>query len=268
MKLNPKEFTSYAQFGKAAVKFSEHAKKELGKQLYTTLVAADLAGRKDFAETGKLQFKESHFDEAIKEFLGKLPVSAKVLAELEAKYRRFVFGTRTLIGLDEALQGVILERMRDLIVEAIRGELLFAQFVEKMNEIIILPEARLNLIFQQNLMQAYSAGAWEQIYEMVEDVDLIFETARDERVESICASCDSFVAPKSDPIWSEIWPPVHFLCRCIVRLADEDDLRTAKRSVDTSEIPREFKNWPGDGFAIIVPTIEGLTSLKNQLEDL
>lgn len=57
---------------------------------------------------------------------------------------------------------------------------------------------------------ALMARAWEEL-----DSDLVeFSTVRDRNVRPKHALLDKFTAPKSDPIWKRICPPLDWGCRC------------------------------------------------------
>lgn len=273
------DYDSYDALKKGLYSFSIRARKELAQKLFFRLVAADVAGRKEQQHyldgaSLKLAAATPQFMEALREFLGKVTVTSAQLASLEGKYRRFVFGTKTLMGVDDSIQYVILERARNQIAEAIRGEETFYDFKTNMQDEFgkdLLPEARLKLIFHQNIIQAYNAGAWDQLYnQMEEDVDLVYDTAHDERVgrdkNDPCGFYDDFVAPKSDPVWETLWPPIHFNCRCTVRVALRADKKTAKDSVDLKYIPEEFRSWPGDGFALSAPTADQLDEMQGYFQ--
>lgn len=262
-----KKYSSYSELGKAVVEYSKKLKKELAEELYFDLVAADVSAR---AETKiRLELAEPEFEEAIAELFGKVPVTAEQLAAIESKYKRMVFGTKSLMGVEDSLQFAVLEKAQNLIGDAIKGNLTYGEFLEKMGEDGIIPERRLELIFHQNITQAYNSGAWQQLYEQFEeDVELVFTTGQDERVDEDCSQWDGYVALKSDPIWETLWPPLHFGCRCGTRMALDNDIKNAKPGGDPEEIDEDFRTWPGDGFTISVPSNADLEQMLEILKNI
>lgn len=172
------------------------------------------------------------------------------------------------MNLEEQIQMNILERAQGLIEGAIRGELTYSDFLEKMQktEAGFMPESTWELIFEQNMIQAVNSGTWQQQYEQTdEDFDLYFSSAKDERVDDECAEFDGFVAPKSDDRWTIIYPPLHIRCRCTVRAALPTDSRH-KTDIDTSLVDKDFQTWPGAGFTIKEQRQDELETVMARLE--
>jgi len=59
------------------------------------------------------------------------------------------------------------------------------------------------------------------------------------------SSLDGFIAPPSDPIWADIYPPNGWMCACtVIVLLQEDVPRRARISRPISEVIRaECRNW-------------------------
>lgn len=274
------EYKSYGDLANGILQYSKKAKKVLGQKLYENMLLADLAARKDNENTIK-KLAEPSFDEAIISLLGKVPVTSKVMDEIAAKYRRFVFGTQTMRGLDDSIQFSILDRMKALMEDAIDSNILFYDFQKMLmdEQIDYLNQSRLELIFNMNMAQAETHGSWSQIYEQMDaDVDLVFKLGAHrhwhdtkEGQDDPCPALDGFVALKSDPVWDGIYPPLHYGCTaCTVRVA----LR-ADKAVGFSDLPPEVANIqdgfgqsPATGYNIVVPTTGDMNGVISYFEAL
>lgn len=280
MLLEVDSFNDYPQLAGSLLEVSKKARRDLSKKLILHMLAADVAARKELTDVVKKRIREKkkkirladpEFEEAIREYLGKVTVTSEQMQRLETKYKRLVWGTKTLMGVSDSIQYTILERGRELIEDAMNNGTSYAQFSEQLKQegADILPEYRLKLIFHQNIIQAYNSGAWQQLYEASdENYQLVFKTADDERTDEDCSKFDGFVAEKNDPIWQTLYPPVHFNCRCLVRMALDEDLANAKTDVSVSSIPEDFRSWPGDGFTLSVPTAEELRNAEDFFAEL
>ncbi|MCU7615650.1 phage minor head protein [Chryseobacterium sp. PBS4-4] len=73
-------------------------------------------------------------------------------------------------------------------------------------------ERHLKVEYDMAHSSALMAQSWDEM-----DSELIeFSTAGDRRVRPKHALLDKFTAPKSDPIWRRICPPLDWGCRCII----------------------------------------------------
>jgi len=41
----------------------------------------------------------------------------------------------------------------------------------------------------------------------------------------LCSNVDGFIAPKDDPVWNSITPPLHFSCRSQIRYITKVDVK-------------------------------------------
>lgn len=75
--------------------------------------------------------------------------------------------------------------------------------------------ARLKLIFDTNVRQAYAAGQWQRIADNKEARPYIrYVTRRDGRVRDQHRRWDNLVLPVDDPFWQTRFPPNAYRCRC------------------------------------------------------
>lgn len=98
-------------------------------------------------------------------------------------------------------------------------------------------DARLQLIYDTNLRQSYSAGRWAATQRNKRAQPLmIYRTMRDERVRNLHRQWDGLVLPVDHPFWDSHTPQNGWRCRCrayglsqraVDRLvADGEDLKT------------------------------------------
>lgn len=74
-----------------------------------------------------------------------------------------------------------------------------------------------NLVYRQNMVNAYQSGRYEQQMEDDEYFSyLLFDGVEDDRQTDFCRTYSGKAYKKSDPIWALIYPPNHFNCRSSV----------------------------------------------------
>jgi len=276
IKINLENVNSFSELARVIVSESKQATKPAMK-LFQNLVLADLGGRADALHKSKgirldepyFKAEDPAFEEALVSFAKRIPVSAELLDRIMTRYYGYVFGSKRLMGLEDSLQYAVLDKAKGLIEDAINGEVDFQEFKSQvLEQTDYLNTSQLKLIFDQNILNAYNAGSWSQLYEQMDtDENLYFSTAHDERVDDFCKEFDGFIAPKSDARWQQCWPPLHFLCRCTVRLSLAGD-RSKTSHPDVSVIPEDFRNWPGQGFTLALPTSSEMNSVKSYLENI
>lgn len=306
--INPQKFKSYKDAAQAALKSAAYTR-NLSERLYRVMLLSDLAGHfeafkrrepnvlqeeafqgsdrivegwmknprtKKLAGTTTGIF-EGEWSEALFYFRKKVPMTSEQFAALDDMYKGIVFGTKTLMGLDQSMQYAILQDMKTRIDDALAHGTPFDDWkasvvaTMKSNGLTdLLPDYRLKLIFQQNVMNAYASGNWHQLNSINADIPLVYLTAQDNRVRPSHLQWQGFTRPKSDPIWKKIWPPNGFACRCRVCAADKDDLKNMKSHLggDVSDIPEGFRSYPGAGFRIQVPHMADIMQVRNALENV
>jgi SPP1 gp7 family putative phage head morphogenesis protein len=161
----------------------------------------------------------------------QLALYDRAVASMEARLGMDAAGRAALakqIGEKAArvltLTGTALEtRLHDALIDIGRRELLLGAAKKEMRRVIadtgLGPEKtyQLEAIFRTQTQIAYNAGRWDALQdEAIQDVLWGYEyaTVGDDRVRDSHAELDGTRAPKDDPIWTTIWPPNGWNCRC------------------------------------------------------
>jgi hypothetical protein len=153
------------------------------------------------------------FRQAVAFQLGRVPMQREIFDRLsnEAKLRAF-----TIAGL---ARKAVLEEAHGLATKAITEGQTLREFQDALGELLdrnggtVLSPQRLELISQNNLAVAYSAGRYAQM----NDPDITRDRPyrqyplgpNDMRTSQICLSLEGLVARYDDPIWDHITPPNH-----------------------------------------------------------
>lgn len=89
--------------------------------------------------------------------------------------------------------------------------------------------ARLTLIYDTNVRQAYAAGMWDNVQRSKGVLPYVrYITKRDERVRASHAAWDNVTLPADDPFWQTHWPPNGWRCRCRVNNMSQRDYDKGK----------------------------------------
>jgi phage-Barnase-EndoU-ColicinE5/D-RelE like nuclease2/Phage Mu protein F like protein len=154
------------------------------------------------------------FQQAIDFHQSRVVMSPEAFADLSAEARLRAFSVSGL-----ARQASVTEAYR-LIEEAIQNgttmeafRTSFLAFLEA-NDGALLSDARIDLIFRQNVGLAYSMGRYAQMT----DPDVLdarpywmYPTGPDDsRTTEVCRSLQGFIALASAEVWQHIYPPNHF----------------------------------------------------------
>lgn len=173
------------------------------------------------------------FDEAVRWFLGRVPVTDAMYAALgaEAQRRAFWFAggaslavvTDVWRALDQTLTtgGTLAD------FKATVGPAILSQWQGS----VANPAWRMELIFRNATQRAYSFGRVEQLRDpAVARVRPIwfFDAVGDARTSEICRALDGTTLPANDPWWASHTPPCHHACRSIVRGLRASDPRAAR----------------------------------------
>lgn len=153
------------------------------------------------------------FEQAVAYQLARVPMTRKAFDTLsnEAKLRAFTIG-----GL---ARRALLEEAHRQATTALADNLTKPEFLERLGDVLDQQEGlyvsprRLDLIAQNNIAVAYSAGRYAQM----NDPDILGERPyrqyplgpSDGRTTVICRDLQGLVARHDDPIWLHISPPNH-----------------------------------------------------------
>lgn len=158
------------------------------------------------------------YDEAIRAFRARVPLTDPEFRKLEADQRQRAFW---VAGVTQART---VQEVMDSIGRAIENGTTLEEF--KAEAGAKLAEAwgganapRLETVFRTNVMGAYNGGRTE----VFDDPEirkarpyLRFEAVGDSRTTEICEALDGTVLPADDPFWNTHTPPLHYNCRSIV----------------------------------------------------
>lgn len=170
-----------------------------------------------FSET--LGYESVTPEEAI-DFIKSLTSFSQAAARrLAPQYRQAAF---TVARVEQI---ALLDRTQQLLAQALEEGWTKQEFIERLNAafdsagVTRLNSFHAELVFQQNMTTAYSNGRYQQMRDPEVMRGLPFwryRTMEDERVRPNHAALDGFVAAADDPVWSYIYPPNGFNCRCSV----------------------------------------------------
>lgn len=110
----------------------------------------------------------------------------------------------------------------------------------------VFDPARLRLIYDTNVNNAYSAGLWERIQRNKATSPYIrYITKRDERVRAQHAAWDNLTLGVDDTWWDTHYPPNGFRCRCRAMSMSqaEYDKRKAAGTINTVSPPETITRW-------------------------
>jgi SPP1 gp7 family putative phage head morphogenesis protein len=163
---------------------------------------------------------ESVTPEEATDFIKSLTSFTKAAAKrLAPQYRQAAF---TVAHVEEI---ALLDRTKELLGQALEEGWTQQEFIDRLNEsfdsagVTRLNPYHAELVFQQNMTTAYSNGRYQQMHDSEVLRALPFwryRTMEDERVRRNHRVLDGFVARADDAVWSYIYPPNGFSCRCMV----------------------------------------------------
>jgi len=91
--------------------------------------------------------------------------------------------------------------------------------------------ARLKLILDVNVGQAYSAGLWQRIERNKDVLPLVvYRTMRDEKVRATHRAWDGVTLPVDHPFWKTHYPPNGWRCRCSAYGVSESGLEKLRKA--------------------------------------
>jgi uncharacterized protein with gpF-like domain len=165
------------------------------------------------------------FDEAVRAFRKRVPITGKRWADLNADEQAHAF---TVANVAEAR---VVQEVYDAIDKAIEDGTTLQDFQAEVGA--QLEEAwgganapRVETIFRTNVMQAYNEGRDEIFSHPAVREARPFcrvDTADDSRICPICEPLTDLVLPADDPFWATHKFPLHPGCRCItVALTPEE----------------------------------------------
>lgn len=158
------------------------------------------------------------FEEAIKLFRARVPMTKKEWAQLDDEARQRAFTVARVAQAD------VLAQTWEAIDRAIENGTTFEDFVADAGDQLEASwgteiPGRLETIFRTNVMGAYNAGRMELITDpaVMEDRPFWrFDAINDSRISDFCEPLDGKVMAADDPFWASHTPPLHFNCRSVI----------------------------------------------------
>ncbi len=184
------------------------------------------------------------YDETIKFFISKNIITKSEFEKIEKKLRKYAF---TVAKIESER---ILKKIKDSIIDAIKKGIDITEWIKQIDMIFAnagitkLNDYHIKTVFRTNMQTALNEGKM-QIMDLAnpEEFPLLeYVAIEDDRVRGSHLRLNGFRAPKNEPIWQQITPPLDFNCRCTVRpVYIEEKLKASKKKPDLS----------GDGFGFI-----------------
>jgi uncharacterized protein with gpF-like domain len=212
------------------------------------------------------------FEEAIKLFQKRIPVSDEALNELEERHRQQAFFVTSvskaeMLGdlkaeLEPALEeGQSLDEFRDRLED----------IAEKHGWAPGENAWRQRLIYRQNLTNAYHAGRREQVRQIQEDakgtgidVFVLYRHGRPLEPREHHVQWEGTVLPADHEAWQTYWPANGFNCTC--KAFSVDRAATKRRGLAINEdFPETNPPLPDPGFRSAPGTPEARTQQREEL---
>lgn len=179
------------------------------------------------------------FEEAVKYFGDKLPITSSEFHRLSEEYKTLAF---TVSGYTQA---GVLKKFHDELLKAIDDGLTMKDFKNSMNDFLErrgyegLTNFQADNIFRTNVQTAYQVGHYKQMA----DPDVMklrpywqYDAVGDQRTRPSHLAMDGRVFRADDPIWNTWYPPNGFRCRCSIVTLSERQVRERGLKVET-EMP-------------------------------
>ncbi|WP_159428207.1 phage portal protein family protein [Brevinema andersonii] len=173
----------------------------------------------DFSDKNTVPYF-STFEEAKNWFTKKKVLSNTAYNKLEEELKQYAF---TVTGLAKTEQ---IGKVLDTLVKSYDEGLSYYEFKKQLKgiseEIERITEAQLQLVYRQNMANAFSEGRFKQ---MMQATDVFpnweYITIGDGKVRPSHAALDGQIRRYDDPFWNMWYPPNGFNCRCVVEVTDK-----------------------------------------------
>lgn len=159
----------------------------------------------------------AHFDEAVRAFRRKDPITDDEIDFLDASERERSFWVSGVAEAD------VVQQVYDAVKAALEQGLPLADFRAQVEDSLMeawgfADSPRIETIFRTNVMNAQNAGRYEiMTAPEVKDARPFWrlDVVDDDRQSDICADFDGdpIILPADDPFWNSHHPPLHFNCR-------------------------------------------------------
>ncbi|MGL5956800.1 MAG: phage portal protein family protein [Brevinema sp.] len=222
----------------------------------------------NFSEKSEAVF--STFEEAKKFFTSRVNLEYKDYLKLEDELKQYAFSVSGIVSQQHA------NELSALLVDSFKNGESFHKFKkslrenEKLKDLRSLTERHLDLIYTQNMTNAYSYGRYKGLMQAV-DIFPNWEyiTIGDRRVRPSHAGVNGTVRRYDDPFWNTWYPPNGFRCRCVVEVSMEEPNGEGVPVWNKDTHQKAFEKTGGTGTALagqkILPD-KGFFTNKAQLD--
>lgn len=202
------------------------------------------------------------YEEAIKYFNDKTPISYEALEEISEEVRSKFFWLKKSTDLE------CTDRVFFYIRKVLEEGSTLEDFKQAAQE--ILKKAGLSqnghyleTVFRTNIQSAYSAGNWKQQYESRERFPYLqYIITKDINTSDICLTFADRIYRYDSDFWKKYYPPNHFRCRATTISLSSDEIKESGLSISRKMIDSDvgsFKGNPGESYW---KTIESLVKEK------
>ena len=171
--------------------------------------------------------KPGTFDEAVRWFRNRIPVTEPMFRRFTKQERERSFYVANAANLDTA--NTVWKAIEDALTQGTTFEDFKSAVTEKLDaEWGDVSSGRLETIFRSNIQSAYSAGRYEM------ETQPAVKKARpyrqfiallDSRTTPICRPLNGVIKEQDDEFWETRYPPLHPNCRSTTRLLSEEEAR-------------------------------------------
>lgn len=181
------------------------------------------------------------FEEAVRYFKERVPVTASEFYAIAEKYRGLAF---TVGGYTKAQ---ILKRFYEEILTALEEGNTLSEFRANMNDFLEmegyegLAPLQADNIFRTNIQTAYNVGHYEQMTSpgvMQLRPYWQYDAVNDSHTRLSHLAMDGRVFPADSPVWDTWFPPNGFRCRCTVKTLSKRQVEQRGLMVETAP-PRD-----------------------------
>jgi SPP1 gp7 family putative phage head morphogenesis protein len=168
----------------------------------------------------KLLGEPLKFEEAIKYFGDKLPVTSKDFYKISEQYKALAF---TVSGYSQIQ---VLNKFHDVLLKAIEDGTTMEQFKKGINTFLEdkgysgITAFQADNIFRTNIQTAYAVGHYKQMTDpTVKQLRPYwqYDAVNDRKTRLSHKAMDGKVYKADDPVWDTWYPPNGYRCRCGVR---------------------------------------------------
>lgn len=204
---------------------------ESSEDMGLAFLRADLQGRSQVGDVLANEGAEAQFsaptalpgtftpDEAFAWISKQISITRAQFDQLALELQQQAFTVGRKANLDQ------IERMRGFLERQLTGGVVSKRaFINKFKS--QFAESHLQTVYRTNMHSNFEAGKRDMIMKQVNRGAVAFlrwQTARDFRVRDEHKPLQGFTAPPDDPIWSQIWPPAGYNCRCTVTVISNRD---------------------------------------------